>query len=280
MEPFKIITPELQLRLLEIQGKTDPIHGWLMPEAGINLYRLARYLIPTGTIVELGSWKGRSTIWLANAVKDRKDGKVYAVDTWEGSGNYGASLQFLENYKENQLFEEFLGNMSKAGVAQHVVPLRGMTNEMSKKWPRELSIGLLYIDADHVYESVREDFYNWSQYVAEGGYIVFDDVPSWPGPSQVVTELPEGFEYFYMGWNHYIARKTSQTRTSISQVMQSLMSKDGRSFVEGLYREILNREPDEAGLSHHVAILQATGSKIGLAAALILSEEARLLYNR
>jgi hypothetical protein len=139
---------------------------------------------------------------------------------------------------------------------------------------------LLYIDADHIYESVREDFYNWAPHVAEGGYIVFDDVPSWPGPTQLVAELPADFEYVYMGWNHYIARKTSPANSKIYQAMQMLASRDGQSFVEGLYREILNREPDQAGLAHHVAILNATGDKKALAAALLRSEEARLLYGR
>ena len=65
---------------------------------GLLLYALALNFAPGNFIVELGSWKGLSTVWLANAIKDKNDGKslVYAVDTWEGSSEHKAILNEYE----------------------------------------------------------------------------------------------------------------------------------------------------------------------------------------
>ena len=62
-------------------------------------------------------------------------------------------------------------------------------------WPADRQIGVLFIDADHNYEAVRRDFEFWSPFVAPGGYIVFDDVPNWHGPTRLITELPKWYRF-------------------------------------------------------------------------------------
>ena len=181
-------------RLEEIKKTADNINGWCNMQGGVLLYVLALNFSSGNFIVELGSWKGLSTIWLANAVKDKNDGKslVYAVDTWEGSSEH---KDILKEYEKDQLYNEFLNNVLIAGVSDFVVPLRGDTISVSRQWRIEHKIGLLHIDASHEYDSVRKDFEFWSPLVMEGGIIVFDDVPTWPGPSRIITELPRWFQY-------------------------------------------------------------------------------------
>jgi predicted O-methyltransferase YrrM len=70
-----------------------------------------RFRAPTPIIVEFGSWKGRSTIWLASGVKDRGEGRVYAVDTWEGSPGEEAHRDLLKGFGPDQLYEEFLQHL-------------------------------------------------------------------------------------------------------------------------------------------------------------------------
>ncbi|UYZ12479.1 class I SAM-dependent methyltransferase [Brevibacillus sp. WF146] len=208
---FFLQSPTLHTRLLEIQAKVAPIQGWVSDQAGMVLYQLTRFYAPTGTVVELGSWKGRSTVWLAHAVKDRGAGRVFAVDTWKGTQNGGPDEQtcqaYLKGYQENQLFEEFLQNLANAGVAECVQPLKGDTSAASWHFPRKHPIGLLFIDADHNYEAVKRDFSSWSPMVPAGGYVVFDDVPSWPGPTRLASELPASYRRIYMGWNICVFQK-------------------------------------------------------------------------
>ena len=54
---------------------------------------------------------------------------------------------------------------------------------------------------------MRADFEHWSPFVVPGGYIVFDDVPSFPGPTRLVTELPRWYSYFAASPNQWWVRK-------------------------------------------------------------------------
>jgi MMP 1-O-methyltransferase len=184
--------PELRERLNQLAGLIEPIQGWIAPEAGSELYRRARFEAPTPTVVEIGSWKGRSTAWLGFGLLDRGEGCVYAVDTWKGSGER-VHQQMLADYAAGQLLEEFLQNMRGLGLAAHVCAMQGDSVAVARKWAPDTPIGLLFIDGDHDYEAVRADFEFWSPLVAPDGFIVFDDVPRWPGPLQVTCELPRWF---------------------------------------------------------------------------------------
>lgn len=184
----------LDKRLEYIRSKAQAIQGWTFDDAGVALYKFASVHSPNGIVVELGSWKGQSTLWLGYGIEDRSDGgRVYAVDTWQGSFEEEKHKKYLEGYSENQLYEEFIQNMKNNGLDQITVPIRGDTLEVARQWPLDTRIGLLHIDASHEYEEVRRDFEFWSPHVLTGGFIVFDDVPYWPGPTRLITELPKWY---------------------------------------------------------------------------------------
>lgn len=192
----------------EIEPITRNVQGWLDSRAGIQLYLFARLNVATPNIVELGSWKGRSTIWLASAIRDRGEGKVYAVDTWLGTPDEPGHAELLKDYKPDQLYEEFTDNLSALNLLEHVEPIRKDTTLAAKQWGNK-EIGLLFIDAAHAYPDVRRDFEMWSPYVAPGGFIFFDDVPSWPGPSRLVSELPAWYQFVGASPNQWIVQKTA-----------------------------------------------------------------------
>jgi citronellol/citronellal dehydrogenase len=196
-------------RLKEIGPAIQEIQGWLDGNAGGVLYQMARFQSPTAVVVELGSWKGRSTAWLAQGLRDRGVGKVFAVDTWRGTETEAQHRDLLAGYGPDQLYAEFLDNMRRLGVADVVEPLRATTLQAAAIWPHGTTIGVLHIDASHEYEDVKADFEAWHRYVVPGGFIVFDDVPSWPGPTRFVKELPVEYEYFTTTPNQYWVRKRS-----------------------------------------------------------------------
>jgi predicted O-methyltransferase YrrM len=197
----------INYRLNELEARIDLVEGFLVPGGGEILYLLAYQHMPSpnAVIVEIGSWKGKSTTWLAFGLKDRNaDTKVYAVDTWRGSPEH---QQGLAHYSENQLFDEFVNNIRKMEIEDYVVSLRGTSIKRAQEWNREIPIGLLHIDAALEYESVREDFEHWSPMVMKNGIIVFDDVPSAPGVCRLVTELPHWYKQVAVGPNKWIVQK-------------------------------------------------------------------------
>lgn len=183
-------------RLAEIGPVINGIDGWMDPGDGSVLYQLARFVAPQPSVVELGSWKGRSTAWLANGLRDRGAGRLVAVDTWAGTSNEPDHARRLAGYGPDQLFEEFRANLRGLGLEALVEPWRMTTLEAARRWDRGASIGLLHIDADHAYDAARADFEHWSPSVMRGGLVVFDDVPTWPGPTRLVTELPRWMRFY------------------------------------------------------------------------------------
>ncbi len=185
----------LNERLREVAQVAQSVHGFINEHAGALLYQFARFFTPVPTVVELGSWRGRSTIWLAAGLLDRGEGQVHAVDTWQGTPHEPEHQSLLADYGPDDLFTEFWGNMMSAGLADRVEPIRASTLEAARGWPGDRQIGVLFIDADHNYEAVRRDFEFWSPFVAPDGYIVFDDVPDWHGPTRLITELPKWYRF-------------------------------------------------------------------------------------
>lgn len=183
-------------RLAEIGPVINGIDGWMDPGDGSVLYQLARFVAPQPSVVELGSWKGRSTAWLAHGLRDRGAGRLVAVDTWAGTSNEPDHARRLAGYGPDQLFEEFRANLRGLGLEALVEPWRMTTLEAARRWDRGASIGLLHIDADHAYDAARADFEHWSPSVMRGGLVVFDDVPTWPGPTRLVTELPRWMRFY------------------------------------------------------------------------------------
>jgi predicted O-methyltransferase YrrM len=147
----------------------DGVEGWLLPNEGAWLFHAARSLPKAANIVEVGSFKGRSTCCLALGCK-RTQRRVFAVDTFDG----GPDLPKAE------LLPDFLRNLEVTGLSRFVEPRVGLSTEVSSKWDKP--IHLLFIDGSHSYEDVLADFNGFYPYVVPGGIVAFHDVcEAWPG---------------------------------------------------------------------------------------------------
>jgi len=197
---------DLRERFEEIRSQVSNIQGWISDQDGILLYKLARFNAPKPNIVELGSWKGKSTVWLASAIRDRGEGLVYAVDHWKGS-NEQIHKELLKDYEEDQLYYEFLNNLKQLELLDYVKPIKMDTISATRQFDVNFEIGLLFIDASHEYEDVRRDFEFWSPMVMVGGFIMFHDaVDSWPGVKRVVMELPKWYLPIYYNYSLIIQK--------------------------------------------------------------------------
>ena len=168
----------------ELLRRLSGIEGWLHEDEALETFRSARDLEPRDgglTIVEIGSWKGRSTIVLATALElSGHDGRVIAIDPHTGN------VEHVRRWREVDTFEEFLANLDRAGVRGRVEPRRASSHEAHVGVPDE-SVDLLFIDGSHEYEDVVADIDLWSSKLRAPATVIFND-SSWPGVYRALRE--------------------------------------------------------------------------------------------
>ena len=163
-----------------IERRVAAIGGWLTPKEGRLLYDLARGCTGRGVIVEIGSWKGKSTIWLASGSRRGRGVLVYAIDP------HTAQSDNLATQSAVPTFAEFTENIRQAGVAELVVPMVTTSADAARAFDRPVE--LIFIDGAHDYASVALDLELWFPKVVEGGTIAFHDTVAWEGPRRLVAE--------------------------------------------------------------------------------------------
>jgi predicted O-methyltransferase YrrM len=174
---------------VSIIDRLNSIEGFLMPLEGYALLLMAQHGPGIGAVVEIGSYLGRSTCFLAIGAQRAGRPAVVAVDHFEGSPEHqaGESHQSSVLVAEGTTYNQFLQNLERAKVSDHVKPVRSGSLEAAKNWSGP--IRLLFIDGDHSYQSSRDDFGAWSANVESNGLVAFHDVGVWPGVTGFYKEL-------------------------------------------------------------------------------------------
>lgn len=166
-------------------------HIYKSPNFGENWFSFAELYksfvndFPNGSIfVEVGSWKGKSAAFLAvEIINSKKDIKLYCVDTWAGSEEHN-DYDIITN---NQLYNLFLENIKD--LTSVIYPLKLKSVDASKLF-EDNSIDVVFIDACHEYNCVKEDINSWYPKVKSGGIIAGHDYYiTWPGVIQAVDEF-------------------------------------------------------------------------------------------
>ena len=150
------------------------VDGWLNEAQGAALFDAAAGCSGRGAIVEIGSWKGRSTIWLGHGA--RLAGQpVFAVDPHEQSREDPSA----------QTLEEFTGNIRRAGVADVVRPLVMTSRAAAAAF--DGGVEVLFIDGDHSDTGAELDAAAWFPRLIEGATVLLHDVvtASYTGPRKV-----------------------------------------------------------------------------------------------
>jgi predicted O-methyltransferase YrrM len=218
----------------EVERLASNVEGWLSAVEGRLLYELARDVDAAACIVEIGSWKGRSTVWLAAGAKAGRGARVVAIDPHQGS-----SLHAEGESTEHALRR----NLHLALVSEQVDVVVDTSEGAVDGWDRP--IGLLWIDGDHAYESVRRDFLLWEGYVADGGIVALHDTLFWDGPGRVVSEyLEREHRYSGLGYAHtitYASRRLSPTagqlfRKRIAIVARNVHGVGVRAYADNRFR--------------------------------------------
>ena len=205
-----------------VERQVAGIGGWLTLKEGRLLYDLARRCTGRGVIVEIGSWKGKSTIWLASGSRRGAGVPVYAIDP------HTAESDNLATQSAVPTFAEFTRNIRQAGVADLVVPLVTTSAEAARDF--EHPVELIFIDGAHDYASVALDFELWFPRVVDGGTIAFHDTVAWEGPRRLVAQ-----RVFRSEWARR-ARFVDSTTVAEKVARNSLGDRVRNRYVLGLKR--------------------------------------------
>lgn len=128
-------------------------------------------------VVEVGSWMGKSTLYLAETFKRREiDNPIYAVDTWLGSDEE-AQKETLEKLAQEKktLFGVFMDNLIRYDCFHKVFPIRRQSQDAADMFEEE-SLLAVFIDGDHTYSSVQRDLKSWYPNVISGGIFAGHDI--------------------------------------------------------------------------------------------------------
>ncbi len=168
---------KLPLDIESVKGFLDPVEGKTLYESALSVGHL-------GPLLEIGSYCGKSTVYIGEAC--RKSGTVlFAVDHHRGSEEH----QLGEEYHDPELFDEgiqlmdsfkaFRETLSRAKLDDFVVPVVATSEVASKTW--QTGLAMLFIDGGHSLEAAMTDYKSWVHHVLPGGILAIHDI--FPDPA-------------------------------------------------------------------------------------------------
>ena len=178
------------------------VPGFLMEHEARLLGTIAACTPAPGAIVEIGSFKGKSTVMLGKVAAHYGLGPVVAIDPH----NFNSSeLQELRTDPVSSSFAEFLKNIETAGVAAQIEAHRAYSRDVAQTWNRP--IRLLWIDGDHSYTGAKADFDGFIPFVSPLGVVALhDSLHVFSGPIRVfVEEMLRSDRFGAAGFVHSIA---------------------------------------------------------------------------
>ncbi len=155
-------------------------------------------LVRPQIIIEVGVWKGRSVIQMADVCKSEGLGcEIIAVDTWLGSSEHILGQQELYasmkvRHGRPDLYYTFLSNVLARGHQDVVTPLPMDSAGACVVLQRhKVAAGIIHIDGAHQYEAALQDIKSYWKLLAEDGLMIFDDYPH-PSVTKAVNEFAAG----------------------------------------------------------------------------------------
>ncbi|MGA0131115.1 MAG: class I SAM-dependent methyltransferase [Ilumatobacteraceae bacterium] len=172
--PPVMLDPSLRTIALSVKGFMPEQEGDALFEAATN----ACSLLPHLPMVEVGSYCGRSTVWLG-AVAKAHDVVLYAVDHHGGSEENQAGWEWHDPELVNaagriDTLPFFRETIRRAALVDHVRECVGDSHEIGRTWSQPLSF--CFVDGGHGRNVARGDYLAWAGHVAVGGTLAIHDV--------------------------------------------------------------------------------------------------------
>jgi predicted O-methyltransferase YrrM len=158
--------------------------GFMPDDEGLVLFRIARDRLPHGPVLEIGSYCGKSAVYLGAAARE-VGGIVFSVDHHHGSEENQAGWEHhdpsLVDPRTGRMdtLPTFRETISSAGLTDVVVGVLGESAGIARHWQTPLS--LVFIDGGHGTEPAHADYHGWARWVMPGGILAIHDV--FPDPA-------------------------------------------------------------------------------------------------
>jgi len=163
----------------------NKVKGFLDEREADCLYKLALKAGKNGPCLEIGSYCGKSSVYIGTACRENST-VLFSIDHHTGS----EEQQPGEAYFDPDLFDEETGKVDtlkqfRKTIADFdledvVIPVIGRSALIGSVWKTPLS--LIFIDGSHAYESVLNDYNIWANNLIPGGYLLFHDI--FPDPAK------------------------------------------------------------------------------------------------
>jgi predicted O-methyltransferase YrrM len=158
--------------------------GFMPPDEGEALWAAAAAYAQIGPIVEIGTYCGKSTIYLAAAAASAGQ-HVITVDHHRGSEENQPGWEYHDASLVDpavgllDTLPTFRSTLAGSGLEEHVIAIVGRSADVARLWSRP--IGMLFIDGGHTEAAATTDYEGWAPRITAGGALVIHDV--FPNPA-------------------------------------------------------------------------------------------------
>ena len=157
----------------------ENIKGFMHDHEGRALLAWAKIFSKIGPLLEIGSFCGKSSIYLGLSAKE-EDQVVFTIDHHKGSEEHQLNEEYFdyeiydENLKTVNTFPLFLKNIRIFDLEDSVIPIVSSSASVAKGWNKNL--GMVFIDGSHSLESASLDYESWESHIKNGGALVIHDI--------------------------------------------------------------------------------------------------------
>lgn len=157
----------------------ENIKGFMPDHEGGALMAWAKIFSKIGPLLEIGSFCGKSSIYLGLSAKE-EDQVVFTIDHHKGSEEHQLNEEYFdyeiydENLKTVNTFPLFLKNIRIFDLEDSVIPIVSSSASVAKGWNKNL--GMVFIDGSHSLESASLDYESWESHIKNGGALVIHDI--------------------------------------------------------------------------------------------------------
>ena len=171
------------------------VDGWLSTDQAECLYRAAVASRAPELIVEIGSFRGRSTIVLAGAAPAGV--QIIAIDPHAGNDRGPQEFEGFQSQAATD-FEVFTANLAAAGATDRVRHVRSFSDAAHGAVVGEIAV--LFIDGAHRFAPARSDIRDWGRRVSPGGTVLIHDSFAAIGVTlAIIVELTFSARWRYVG---------------------------------------------------------------------------------
>ena len=157
----------------------DKVKGFLDKKEGLHLYNIARDASRLGPCLEIGSYCGKSALYIGSACKENR-GILFSIDHHRGSKEQQPGEEYFDpdlfdnRTRRVDTFKDFRKTIELAGLNDTVVPMVCRSDVAARMWSTPL--GLVFIDGGHTPEAAFTDYRSWAKHILPGGYLLIHDI--------------------------------------------------------------------------------------------------------